>query len=177
MEAVESRSAVRACEHCRTDNPIDARFCKACGAALRAPPACPKCNAETSIDAKFCANCGAALIGPRPEPAIPAAVASSPPEEPADTHESDETDYRAMLQAEAAMLPAATRPAATNIMSNVLMFVAFLMVMVVVIYKMNQGAPKVRSPFEGGPPPSAARAQPASGEPSGSGTPAAAGAA
>ena len=41
-------------------------------------------------------------------------------------------------------------------MGNVLVFFAFLAVLVVVIYSMNKNAKKTISPFEGGPPPSQA---------------------
>ena len=153
MAAPQPQSPLRPCPHCGTDNPESARFCKNCGAAVRPPPECPSCGATTSQDAKFCAMCGTALIGPRPR-----LVAVAPPEPAsASLNERDEEpsgEMIAQLRAEAASLPAPRRPA-SNILSNVLMFVAFLLVMVVVIYKMNQDAPKVVSPFEGGPAPSA----------------------
>ncbi len=172
MEAPQPQPPARPCTHCGVYNPETARFCKSCGAALLPPPECPACGAETTVDAKFCAMCGTALIGARP---VLAAVTSDPPVEarpapapsPSATEavepESDQEIVKT-LRDEAASLPPPRRPS-SNILSNVLMFVAFLLVMVVVIYKMNQDAPKVISPFQGGPAPSAQPAKPAESAP------------
>lgn len=46
----------RTCLKCRTENDAEARFCKACGAALATR--CPACGAECGADAQFCDQCG-----------------------------------------------------------------------------------------------------------------------
>ena len=165
MEALQPQSPRAPCPHCQTDNPVSARFCKACGASLRPPPTCPACGTATTPDSKFCTNCGTQLVGSRPRPVLVPPVAAH-----ADASESDPSDEpvrastdRDQLRAEAAKLPR-PKPPSSSILANVLVFVAIMMGLVVVIYKMNKDAPKTMSPFEGGPPPSAqARAQPASG--------------
>jgi class 3 adenylate cyclase/predicted ATPase len=47
------------CPGCSTENPDGAKFCIACGAALKSR--CLKCGAESLPEAKFCAQCGASL--------------------------------------------------------------------------------------------------------------------
>jgi class 3 adenylate cyclase/tetratricopeptide (TPR) repeat protein len=47
------------CPGCSTENPAGAKFCIACGAALKSR--CLNCGAESPPDAKFCAQCGASL--------------------------------------------------------------------------------------------------------------------
>ncbi len=48
-----------ACPSCSTENPAQARFCMACGAAL--PRACPSCGEPAPAEARFCMSCGAAI--------------------------------------------------------------------------------------------------------------------
>lgn len=59
------------CEKCGTENPVDASFCRECGAKLQLrtlekktapePLVCPKCKASLPAGAKFCSACGARL--------------------------------------------------------------------------------------------------------------------
>lgn len=173
MEAVQPQPPPQTCDHCGTVVTADARFCKNCGAALRPPPTCPSCGADTQEDAKFCAMCGTALIGPRPPLApVPTSVDSQSSgsvgvaEEPTVAN-----DDRARFEVEAARLR--PRRPESQILSNVLVFVAFLSVLVVVLYYMNKDAPKTVSPFEGGPP--MATASPSAPPPSGGASAAVAG--
>jgi class 3 adenylate cyclase/tetratricopeptide (TPR) repeat protein len=48
------------CARCDADNRAEARFCRACGAALART--CPGCGAESSPDALFCDRCGTRLV-------------------------------------------------------------------------------------------------------------------
>jgi ribosomal protein L40E len=49
------------CHKCEAENDADAKFCKACGAALGKSVACPACNERNDPDANFCDNCGGKL--------------------------------------------------------------------------------------------------------------------
>src|SRR6266576_421074 len=48
------------CRFCDHDNPLDARFCNACGSPLYLKP-CPQCEAVNDSAAPQCYQCGAAL--------------------------------------------------------------------------------------------------------------------
>jgi ribosomal protein L40E len=50
---------VRGCARCNAENPMDARFCKQCGAALA--HVCSGCGADNGSDARFCNSCGKPL--------------------------------------------------------------------------------------------------------------------
>ena len=50
------------CARCDADNPVGARFCSSCGAALQA--ACPACGAALLDGARFCNGCGRDLAAP-----------------------------------------------------------------------------------------------------------------
>lgn len=53
----------RPCAQCNAPNDTDARFCKACGAALPKPlPTCSECGTVGDVDARFCKRCGHALL-------------------------------------------------------------------------------------------------------------------
>ena len=54
------------CLRCQQDNPLDARFCLACGAKLSV--VCASCGAELPGGARFCLQCG--------QPVTPGAGAS-----------------------------------------------------------------------------------------------------
>jgi hypothetical protein len=69
------------------------------------------------------------------------------------------------LQAQQASLPRASARTSSSLGTNVLAFVAFLAVLLVVIYSMNKGKPKEATMFSGGPAPAT------DGRPSGSGPP------
>ncbi len=47
------------CPACRFENPIGAKFCGSCGAALAL--ACPRCGTQNPPAFKFCSECGSAL--------------------------------------------------------------------------------------------------------------------
>jgi len=47
------------CDHCRSDNPADAKFCNACGHRLGSP--CPACGAVNPPESNFCNQCCEAL--------------------------------------------------------------------------------------------------------------------
>lgn len=158
----EAQPAAKAltCETCAAENPEHARFCKACGGALTPPPQCPQCTVEVPSDARFCPGCGARLIGPRPVPDLPPAPAPAAAPAPGAA-----TVTEADVAAAAAALPP-SKTATSNVGSNVLLFVAILLVMVAVIYTMNKDAELEVSPFAGGPAPSAmGRAAPAAPAP------------
>ena len=121
---------------------VEARFCKACGAALVAPPpTCPAC--ETPSDprgSKFCANCGTAAGRASSQTrrwshCRRIRVPRRPTRAPADTdvetrpnlpHPAWTVDNALRMQREAAANLPAARPPSNGILSNVLMFVAFL---------------------------------------------------
>jgi class 3 adenylate cyclase len=48
-----------ACASCAAEQPLDARFCSACGAPMYRP--CPACGSEQASSAFFCSACGTAL--------------------------------------------------------------------------------------------------------------------
>ncbi|MGC9061136.1 MAG: fibronectin type III domain-containing protein, partial [Thermoplasmata archaeon] len=56
-------SSKRPCPHCKTQNPITAKFCQNCGARLVAPSKmlCPRCKTQNPPTATFCQKCGAKL--------------------------------------------------------------------------------------------------------------------
>ena len=72
---------VKVCPACGGENPIDARFCCKCSAALPEPEpgpepqpegrCCPQCGAPAPEDTQFCTNCGMRLPPP-PEAPRPA---------------------------------------------------------------------------------------------------------
>ncbi|MBK6684352.1 MAG: zinc ribbon domain-containing protein [Deltaproteobacteria bacterium] len=139
MQATTARS----CQECSTELLEGARFCRSCGASVQPPPQCPKCSSPVPADARFCGGCGAKLVGARPAaeaPEAPAAPTVAPSAVPA------------FVPTPESLVPPPVKKPGNNIGSNVLLFVAFLLVMVVVIYEMNKDAPKTVSPFEGGPP-------------------------
>lgn len=144
---VQSPTSAPTCGACGSEHPVGAQYCPACGSSVAPPPTCPACGAETSAEAKFCASCGVKLVGPRPAPA-PRTRTAPPAEKPAPNP----------VAAQAAALPAPRAPS-SNIGSNVLLFVAILLVLLVCIYQLNKDAPKEISPFEGGPPPPKVAAQ------------------
>lgn len=165
--AEDTRDAPRPCGVCETDNPAGARFCKSCGAALAPPPACPACSAEVPEEARFCPGCGARLIGARPVAVLSGEGREPPPAPPAPAPREPEPPPKAATDAErvaaevaaaADALPATRRPS-SNVGTNVLVFVAILMVLLVAIYQMNKDAKKEISPFQGGPPPSQAQTE------------------
>ena len=49
------------CGACGADHDADARYCDACGVALRTDQACGACGAENDAAAQFCDACGKAL--------------------------------------------------------------------------------------------------------------------
>jgi class 3 adenylate cyclase/tetratricopeptide (TPR) repeat protein len=68
------------CAACQAPIRSGARFCGACGAAIRAGVACAACDAQNPAGARFCSECGAALgratpVGDRGE--LPPAIASA----------------------------------------------------------------------------------------------------
>lgn len=139
MQATTARS----CQECNAELLEGARFCRSCGASVQPPPQCPKCSSPVPADARFCGGCGAKLVGARPAAEGVEAVAAA--ESPAATPAFVPTPP-------VSLPPAPVKKPSGNIGSNVLLFVAFLLVMIVVIYEMNKDAPKTVSPFEGGPP-------------------------
>jgi hypothetical protein len=54
------------CSPCRHENPAGSAFCEECGARLERR--CPSCGSVCAPSAKFCRACGASLVAP-PEPA------------------------------------------------------------------------------------------------------------
>lgn len=140
MSAVQdppTATEVLDCETCATSNPAEAHFCKACGSALAPHPACKKCSVEVPAGSTFCPGCGVRLVGARPMPEVPVPSVETEP---------------SAVKAAAAALPVPPR-ATSNVGSNVVLFVAILMVMLVVIYNMNKDAKVEISPFAGGPAP------------------------
>src|SRR5262249_36040048 len=64
-----------ACARCRQGNPVDARFCGACGAPLETR--CPACQSGNPPANRFCHQCGAALNVPA-SPALEAPHSYTP---------------------------------------------------------------------------------------------------
>jgi predicted amidophosphoribosyltransferase len=62
------------CPRCEADTPDGAKFCSACGAALKLR--CPQCGADTLPRAKFCGECGTPLTAQSPAP--PSTLARAP---------------------------------------------------------------------------------------------------
>lgn len=149
-------TTARRCEECSTELSEGARFCRSCGASVQPPPTCPKCAAAVPADARFCSGCGAKLVGARPA-ASEAPVAAAPaPAAPV-------AAAAPVKESVAPFLPPPVKKPTSSLGSNVLLFVAFLLVLVVVIYEMNKDAPKSVSPFEGGPPMAAPAPSPSAG--------------
>ena len=44
------------CIYCRTENPIEAKYCQSCGRPLE--KICPHCGQRIGTEARFCQNCG-----------------------------------------------------------------------------------------------------------------------
>lgn len=177
------------CGVCGTPARPEARFCKACGSALRPPPSCPACSTDVPPTARFCPGCGARLVGARPaaglEPASLASAGLEPASRPSAGLESvgragvssagEEAEVRTseagdedppdddaeLARREIARATGGGRPkGAPSIIPNLLLFVALLFVILVVIREMNEGKPKETSPFEGPPPMAAAADRP-----------------
>jgi class 3 adenylate cyclase/tetratricopeptide (TPR) repeat protein len=70
------------CPQCRQENPVQARFCLACGARLAST--CAGCGTELPPDARFCMQCGRAVSGPSPGAAQPTAPRAYTPRHLAD---------------------------------------------------------------------------------------------
>src|SRR5215831_9148047 len=51
------------CPSCQYDNRDEARFCRACGAALRT--SCAVCGTDMTPGSRFCDNCGATIAAGR----------------------------------------------------------------------------------------------------------------
>lgn len=74
------------CPRCGTPNASDARFCRACGAALTVaatvpaepPLPCRACGHPNLAGARFCAQCGSDQTRPRAPLATPAAIPPGP---------------------------------------------------------------------------------------------------
>jgi len=49
---------VASCPKCGATQQVNAKFCPACGADLRAAGKCPQCGTQLQPDAKFCSECG-----------------------------------------------------------------------------------------------------------------------
>ena len=81
--ATPNGGATVACSACATANPVGAKFCQNCGAALAAAHHCSNCGAEVPAGAKFCPGCGQAVE------AAPAAGAPSPPPDAGGSPPSD----------------------------------------------------------------------------------------
>lgn len=51
-------SNARICPNCQTQNEVEDKFCKNCGADLLTKKVCASCGKELDKDEKFCGNCG-----------------------------------------------------------------------------------------------------------------------
>lgn len=155
--------ALRRCGECETENLAWANFCKSCGGSIESPSECPKCSAAVEPGSKFCSDCGAKLVGARPK-----AAAKSPTARPSKPSKPKTAAARELDQATQEGRKAASKAPSSNIMGNVMLFVAALAIILVAIYVMNKDSKKEVSPFQGGPAPSMAggggpAAPPASG--------------
>lgn len=55
------------CPKCKTDNKINASYCKSCGTKIEKKPQylqCNECGDTNDLDAKFCTNCGSKDLSP-----------------------------------------------------------------------------------------------------------------
>jgi hypothetical protein len=144
----------RACDQCNTQNAAAARFCKQCGSALVAPPTCPFCQAPVTSDARFCSSCGTKLVGARPTQRAGEARSTRVADELERTKKEDAptaTKVAAAAEVEALAANLPKRRPSSNMLTNVLMFVAALAIFVVIMYAVNKDAPKSTSPFQGPP--------------------------
>jgi class 3 adenylate cyclase/tetratricopeptide (TPR) repeat protein len=66
----------RACGKCAAENPTDASFCMACGAALER--SCPGCGAPAPAEARFCGACGTVIEAESEPPATARAPGGAP---------------------------------------------------------------------------------------------------
>ncbi|MBX2813381.1 MAG: zinc ribbon domain-containing protein [Myxococcales bacterium] len=132
------------CSVCTTPYGADAHYCKTCGASIRPPDNCPACEHVIPNGSRFCPDCGIRMVGRRPSPNHVGASSSA------------ESEARAEIQSVTQAMPKQVQ--GTNIIGNLLLFVAILAIILVVIREMNLGKPKEVSPFEGGAPPMAAAA-------------------
>jgi hypothetical protein len=162
-QATDGKDApARRCEACQAENAPSARFCLACGASFSPPPACPACKTDVPKEARFCPSCGLKLVGLRPvrevvDAASPRVEAAPPPIAAAPEAAAESSP----ISSAAAALPKARPSRGSNIVGNVLLFVAACAVFLVVMYVVNKDAPKEVSPFQGGPAPGQqAREQP-----------------
>jgi ribosomal protein L40E len=72
--------SLNSCPFCEHGNPVDAKFCSACGGALHLVP-CPRCGAVSDVTATTCYQCHGQLPGRGTDaldPAPPAAEVSRP---------------------------------------------------------------------------------------------------
>jgi len=58
-----SQQGMKACPHCNTPNPANAKFCSNCGKEMVSGAPCPKCNAMVPAGSKFCPECGQNMQG------------------------------------------------------------------------------------------------------------------
>jgi ribosomal protein L32 len=87
------------CQHCKTDNPPDFKFCQECGEALIPLNTCPECGHNNQPDFNYCMNCGHTLLPstppstsersprpvpqyPQPQPAQPQVIVIQEPQQP-----------------------------------------------------------------------------------------------
>jgi Double zinc ribbon len=59
---------VNSCPFCKQVNPVDAKFCNACGGVLHLAP-CPRCGAVSDVTATICYQCNSPLPGRKTEEA------------------------------------------------------------------------------------------------------------
>src|SRR5437899_12888839 len=67
------------CQYCEQSNPAEARFCNACGGALRLPPhlaSCPRCGTVNPVTTAVCCWCRAQLPGHRERALVPVSPAA-----------------------------------------------------------------------------------------------------
>jgi hypothetical protein len=157
----QAQAGSQRCGACESDNATSARFCFKCGASFSPPPACPACKTELGREARFCPACGLKVVGLRPvatqsapflsaAAAAPVRVSVEPP--PVETSRDAAAEVKALTDS----LPKAQpKGSSSNIVGNVLLFVAACLVFLVVTYAVNKDAPKEISPFQGGPAPGA----------------------
>lgn len=169
-----SLAAPAACPACQTPALPTARFCATCGERLvGARPAGDDASAPSPAIASAATTAPAAPAAPAVAPVASVAPASVAPTSAAPITapatrgtgavEDKAAEARRELEALAASLPKA-KPRGSNIVGNVLLFVAALAVFVVFMYQSNKNAPKEISPFQGGPAPSMGGA-PSGGQP------------
>ncbi|MCC7385495.1 MAG: zinc ribbon domain-containing protein [Deltaproteobacteria bacterium] len=150
MSVLETTTDLTSCPACDVSNRRGARFCKSCGASIRAPAQCPSCRAALPPEARFCSGCGSRVIGARPRDAAAPPLQVNLPVAPPAGAQSAVTNRESAQRLVEQLRE--HKKAKSNIGINLLAFVAVLLLFLVFMREWNQGRPKEGTMFGGGGP-------------------------